>query len=248
MNRIHFKDKTFQSLLRDAFEAPKPMRKRTFLRSCPMRRISFLSFVLSQTGYIRKSVLALNCLVLLAALLAAVSLNHVSLGAISALTPILAVTLITESGRSQRWEMAELEMSTRLSLKSVVLARMALLGGFDLLLLLIMTPLAAQEQHISLIRTGVYLLCPYLVTTNLCLWICRKIRGRGSTYICGGATALVILGMMVFRDAQGWYFYEEQYFIYWLLLLITAVFGTVSEGIKTVKRTEELEWNLSSTD
>lgn len=248
MRRIHFRDKAFQSLLRDAFEAPAPIQKKTFLRRCPMRRISFLSFVLSQAGYIRKSALALNCLVLLAALLAAVSLDRESLGVISALTPILAVTLITESGRSQRWKMAELELSTRLSLKSVVLARMALLGIFDLLLLLIMIPLAALERHISLIRTGVYLLCPYLVTTALSLWICRRVHGRESTYICGGVAALVILCMIFFYDAQGWYFYEEQYFIYWLLLLILAVLGTVSEGIKTVRRTEELVWNLSSTD
>ncbi len=50
---------------------------------------------------------------------------------VSAFTPFLALLLIAESTKSAIYGMNELEMSARFSLKSVVLARLIILGVFN---------------------------------------------------------------------------------------------------------------------
>ena len=47
---------------------------------------------------------------------------------ISALIPFIAMSILTENARSGIYLMAELEMAARFSLKSVILARMEILG------------------------------------------------------------------------------------------------------------------------
>ena len=49
-------------------------------------------------------------------------------GAVYGLVPFLVLISVTESTRSYRYEMEELELSSRFSLKSIVMARMVILG------------------------------------------------------------------------------------------------------------------------
>lgn len=232
-----------RALLQEAFQAPEPMRKKDFLNTCPPQPISLISFVLSQAGYIRKRILTLTFMVLLIVLPGSFFLRQEILYMLSAVTPILAMTLITESGRSESCGMSELELSTRFSLKNVILARLVLLGMFNFLLLFILIPVTALSRHLSLVRTGVYILCPYMITAFLGLWITRRIRTRETTYICGGIGVLASLGVILLMNVS-FDIYEGEYFIWWLLLLVLAVFGAIREGAQMVKQKEELEWNL----
>ena len=211
-----------RALLQEAFQAPEPMHKKDFLKICPPQPISHISFVISQAGYIRKRILALNFMILLIVLPKAVFPEQEIMYILSAVAPILAMTLITESGRSESCGMSELELSTRFSLKNVVLARLVLLGMFNLLLLFILIPVTALSRHISLARTGVYILCPYMITAFLGLWVTRRIRTREATYICAGIGVLASLGVILLRNVS-FDIYEGEYFIWWLLLLVLAV-------------------------
>ena len=80
---------------------------------------------------------------------------------------------MTELSRSRLHGMEELELSTRLGLRAVALARMGLIGLVHLALLVI---LAAALPETA--RAGVYLLTPYLLTDGLGLWAARHVRGR----------------------------------------------------------------------
>lgn len=232
-----------RALLQEAFQAPEPIRKKEFLKTCPPQPISHISFVLSQAGYIRKRILILIFIVLLIVLPGTVFLRQEILYILSAMAPILAMTLITESGRSESCGMSELELSTRFSLKNVVLARLILLGMFNFLLLFILIHVTALSRHISLVRTGVYILCPYMITAFLGLWITRRIRTKEATYICAGTGVLASLGVILLMNVS-FDIYEGEYFIWWLLLLVPAVFGAIREGAQMLKQKEELEWNL----
>ena len=72
---------------------------------------------------------------------------------VSAFTPFLALLLIAESTKSAIYGMNELEMSARFSLKSVVLARLIILGVFNFGIFCIIIPVchvAVSYTHLTL--------------------------------------------------------------------------------------------------
>ena len=113
--------KNLSTEIKAAYEAPKPLKKETFLRNFRQREISDFDFIIIQAGYVRKSSLLISAL----ALFAAAVLTHLSkdnmLFVMSALMPYTAVSIISEGMRSQACNMAELEMSARFSPKSIML-------------------------------------------------------------------------------------------------------------------------------
>lgn len=87
--------------------------------------------------------------------------------------------------------MSEFELSTRFSLKSVVLARMSILGVLDFIILACLVPLCWIGNNFSFIQTGTYIVVPYLLTVNLSLWVTRHIHSREAIYGCMTVAVLV---------------------------------------------------------
>ena len=103
---------------------------------------------------------------------------------VSAFTPFLALLLIAESTKSAIYGMNELEMSARFSLKSVVLARLIILGVFNFGIFCIIIPVCHVANSISFMQTGVYLFVPYLLTTSISLYLVRRFRNKEVIYGC----------------------------------------------------------------
>lgn len=137
---------------------------------------------------------------------------------LSAITPFLAVALMAEGLRSEICGMAELEMATRFSLKSLILARMAVMGSVHLALLVLNTFIGYRQGGIPLLHAGVYLLVPYLLTNATGLYLARRIRGRECIYGILAVAAVVAALPLTARIL-----YQEEMFIWWLAAL--AVFG-----------------------
>ena len=163
-----------------AFAAPEPdqQEKARFLRTLPQPQISMFRFIFVQASYIRKVSWGLSCLILLLALFGACNISQDTLWVVSAFVPALGLLAVTESNRSMMYGMSEFEMSTRFSLKSVVLARMSILGLFNFAVIAVLTPLCRIGNDFSLLQTGMYLLVPYLLTVNCSLWITRRTNDR----------------------------------------------------------------------
>lgn len=132
--------------LKNVFDAPQPLHKRAFLRTLEQPKISILAFVLTQLGYIRRWVWIISALVFVLSAAGAAGLPSDTVWVASALMPLLALTVVSESGRSQNYEMAELEMATRFSLRSVVLARLGILGMENLIVLGLLLPVGIARQ------------------------------------------------------------------------------------------------------
>ena len=126
--------------LKRVFEPPKPQGKRAFLRALAQPRISILRFALTQLGYIRRWSWAVSVMIFAGSVAASVWSPSRLLGIVSAFAPLLALTVVTESGRSESYEMAELETATRFSLRSVLLARLGLLGLANLVMFFLLLP------------------------------------------------------------------------------------------------------------
>lgn len=221
-----------------AFAAPEPdpEEKMKFLNALPRSRISMLQFVLIQATYLRKLTLLLSVLLLLPALTGAFGIDLNTLWEVSALVPFLGLLAVAESTRSVTYGMSEFEMSTRFSLKSVVLARMSILGLLDLLLLCCAVLLCCIGSKITLLQTGVYLFVPYLLTVNISLWIARHFQSKGVVYACMSVAVSVSVanaGLHMIAD----FVYQLSYVKWWLLLFAILAGAMAYEAHYTIKDT-----------
>lgn len=221
--------------LKQAFEPPEPEWKRTFLRTLSRRRISSFSFMLAQTEYIRKWVWALSFFLLGGAFVGAVCMEKETLWIISGMLPFAAMTAVTENFKSLLYDMEELEMAARFSFKSVVLARMGILGAGHISLFVILIPATCFSSDCTLLQTGVYLLVPYLLTTVSCLWITRKIGSRDAMYACMGA-AVCVSGLTFFVRMMLASLLQMQYLSGWLGVLGILAVLSLREGKKMIRQ------------
>lgn len=231
-----------KAYLMEAFAAPKPTEKEKFIKGLGQPRISTFSFLLSQISYIRKRVWILSFLLLAAAVIGADFAGRDGLWAVSAMMPFIALCAMTESARSMTYGMAELEMASRFSLKSITLARLGSIGMLHFIIFCVLVPFAGRGAPFSFLRTGVYLLVPYLLTAVLGLAAVRRVHGRESTYFCMGIA--VFVGSLVFIIKGGLpAVYEERFFIWWCILGGWLFVRAWKEYSRAVNHKEELIWN-----
>lgn len=229
--------------LRQAFEAPAPLGKQQFLRKFEQPKMGIREFLFSQIGYIRKWIWGVSALIFVVALIGAVVLSADMVWGISALTPLLALTIVTESRRSECYDMAELEMATRYSLKSVTLARLGILGVENSLLLFLLVPVSLWNNLLNPIQAGLYIITPFLLTTFSGMYIVRKWRGREAIYFCTGVA--VFIGLSVFFVHDNFpLIYQEKYLVWWIAGALALCVGTIKQYCVIVNRMEELAWNL----
>lgn len=236
-------NKELKNALEESFDIPLPTRKKAFFRSIPKPSISIFEFIGTQATYIRKRVWGLSALIFTVALIGARCLNRDMLWCISAFMPLLALSVLAESGRSENCGMAEFELATRFSLKSVVLARLCILGISNLALFCVLVPFAYMNNGVSILQAGVYMACPYLLTAFGGLWAVRRVHGKEASYLCAGIAIAVSAGnLLAHRSFPE--IYAGQGFIWWIAALILFGIGTTNQCYQMVKQTEELAWNL----
>lgn len=237
-------NRKMKKALKEAFEVPAPERKREFLRGVPLQKVSIFSFMLSQAGYIRKQVIGLSLFLFVLSLTGACFLELDMLWIISAFMPFIALSAVTENSRSLANGMDELEMSSRFSLRNVVLARMEIMGVLHLILLCLLIPLAYIHSVFTVMQVGVYMLIPYLMTDVVSLWIIRKIRGKEGIYSCVGAAVGISSLYSIFREQLINTLYMN-YFGWLIVAMIVLTILCANEMKIMVRQTEELRWNLS---
>lgn len=225
--------------LSNAFEAPKPLRKKEFLKGLPKPGISMYEFIISQIGYIRSWIWYVSALVFGLSLACAALLPTDVLWPIAALTPLLALTIVTECGRSESYEMAELEMATRFSLKSVVIARLGILGVENLVFLFLMIPVGIWKHEFSPVRIGLYILTPYLLTAFIGLYMMRKFRGLEGTLICAGIAGIISFSILLFQYSYP-QVYQNENVVWWALAALLLCAGAGKQTWQMINRTEEL--------
>lgn len=230
--------------LRRVFEAPAPTRKEEFLKKVPHTSISNLSFVMAQFGYIPKYVWGIFSFTFGIAIVCGCFMEKDVLWIISALIPFIAMSILTENARSGIYLMAELEMAARFSLKSVILARMEILGASHLLLLIFLIPLCAAYNLGNVFQVGLYILVPYMLTVVIGLWVTRRVHGMESMYLCMGIT-VGVSALSIFLRRIFPIIYEMQYMSIWIIGFVFLIVLVVKEMKKIIEQTEELAWSLS---
>lgn len=220
------------------FEAPKPERKQAFIRRMGVPRIDITRLVIMQARYISKWVWISS--VLLCGMTYAITffMEEKYVSAIIALIPFLVMFSVTESMRSYRYKMEELELSTRFSLKSIVMARMLMLGIGNLLVLVIVTVLLENRVELHML----HVLTPYFLTAGGGLYIVRKISGNESVFFCF-LLAMVVSALRVWLPWRFSAILLPQFVPIWALVCILAMLITARESYRTIRMTEDLIWN-----
>ena len=158
-----------------------------------------------------------------------------------ALTPLLAVGILVETGRSFRWKMAELEYTARFSLRSVMLARMFLVGIVETAGLLAVIWVVRPWFSYSLIRVFLYMMVPYLAASLLGSVYERKNRSDnswGSIIICFMSSGLFAAAPYCLSSL-----YEERFTVIWTMAFILLVFSLVVSMRRWICELEEAVWN-----
>lgn len=224
--------------LQQAFSVPEPKKKRAFLQTLPKKEIGLDALILSQASYIRKWVWAVSFLLFGTVVLLAQYVEWDVTWILSGVMPFAALLVVMEFAKSLACGMAELEMSSRFSLRTILLARMILLGTVQLLGLLVAVPMAGT----TLLVNGVYLLVPYLLTAMLGLVAVRKLHGREGLFVCGSiAVVISVLAPMSKYVMPVLYARENRRL--WVFGLLLLLAGFVKEYKRTINHLEEFTWN-----
>lgn len=227
-----------KELLKQMLTAPEPKRKRAFLRSLPRQEVGLWNLVLSQAAYIRTWVWAASILLFGSVVWLAQYTELESIWLLSAVMPFGALLLILELARSTAYGMTELEMTSRFSLRTVLLARMSMLGAAQFLGLI---PVAIV-LGMQLLKSGVYILVPYLLTAVLGLVAVRRLPGRENMFVCGSISVFVCALCPISRLYLP-KLYGAEGFGWWMLATVLLLAVLVKEYGKTMNHLEELAWN-----
>ena len=242
-----------RSVWEEAFSAPTPQRKREFLEYLQKEKIqketvqmlhtkkssiNLASFLLSQIAYIRKRVYLASLLILILAVIAADYAGADSVWAVAAMMPFIALCMVSESARSETYGMAELEMASRFSIKSIMLARFGTLGFVHMILLCILISVVKQNALISFIHAGIYLLVPYLAASVLEFAAVRRFQGKEAMSACVVISVMIGLLNTILKELLLILFGSKQ-FVIWLVLAVYLTGRTVLEYRKMIYQTEE---------
>ena len=226
--------------------SPEPGGKKEFFRCLGEKGllnrrpavISHKEFLAVQLFYIENWIWILSGLLLL--FIAWVCCRHTG-NYPFALTPLLAAGILFETGRSGRWNMTELEQAARFSARSIMLARIFLLGAVNTAGLLIVILAVRPFFPYSVMRVFLYMMVPYLAASLLGSVYERRHRtdqGWGSVLIC-------ILSSVFFASAPLFFnlLYEERLIVLWAAAFIVTICGLTVCIWKSKSEREEPVWS-----
>jgi len=237
--------------LKQLYQEPQPKRKEEFLKEFMYPKMTPLEAVITQISYIHKYIWILSVflvfgIVILTKFFLWKSTTYDLLYSLSAVMPILAVLVITETFRSSVYGMAELEMTTKYNLPQIILIRMGAIGMTDLCLIVSTIPFVIQQGTIGFMQVAIYLMVPYLCTCVLMLQIEKRERGKEATWygiLCG----FFLFGLNILTKGIQEIIYNNHTFYIWLIVFIVFVGILVKQIWSILHKMEEWKWSLSLT-
>ena len=234
------KKNEFDNLINEAFAAPEPERKEAFIRNLRPREVGMIGMLWGQISYIRPAAWILSVAITIFAIVGSVLGVEDTELCIAAAMPFTAALSVIETQRSKRFGMSELEMATRFSLRSVVFARMTILGILSALMLLIIAPVIAISLDGKVIVTAVRILIPYLLTMVIGLHIERSSFGRnnGIASLAAACASAIFVAWSYQLEESTFLQYELFTGSYGIVIAVILLALTFAEQWKIVNNVE----------
>lgn len=217
------------------FEAPKPLKKQIFVRQFGLQRMNLAHVAAMQAKYVSKWVWIFSMFFFGMTFWVAQTMEQKYANMVLSFVPFLVMFSVTESTRSFRYGMEELEMSARFSLKSIIMAKMLVLGLGNLAVLAGATLVLNSGVQMN----PVYLMAPYFVTAGGGLYIVRSVRGKESNLLCFALAAIVCVAMLCLPWKYHSVYMPQNVWI-WTGVCVAGVVMAFRESWRTIQMTEEL--------
>ena len=232
--------------LQIVFDAPKPPGKEAFIREI-RKHYTYVytdrwSILLSQIGYIRKSVWFISFGLLVFVILGIIGRYKEMLYITASLTPFISGVAVLESVRSRFYEMEEMEAATVYSLRGILFARITLIGISHLILLFALTMVLGSISGKGYLVTGSYITIPYLMSSVVGMEVERTAYGRSHSYVCV-AVAVIVSMLVVFTAFGAWKRFVIEY-PSWCVLAAFVLFLVNLNEYRKLYNWEEYAWNL----
>ncbi len=248
-------NKRLKKALKTYFTAPPPIGKTQFLKTLRFPKVTYRGLLLSQLRYIRKRVWLVSAMILILGWRLAFRPPEFinwdpeasKIWGISAVFPFLAMLTITEIYRFAAYRMAELEASCRFGLPQLMMARITVLGGGNFVILMPLLFIMDRISPYSMLQVITYLMVPYLIVCNICLWILNRVRGQEGVYRCTAAVCLVGMVSILF-GSRAPLLYTGTYLGIWVAVFVSGCVLTGLQIYKLLKQMEERTWNLFLTE
>lgn len=226
-------DHDVKKRLKSACSVPDPERKDHFLKEHRKRELSISDLYRIQLRYISPFVWSISACIVVLLLFIVVYANDNAVWLVSSFVPILSTIASSENHKSEIYQMNELELSARFSLRTIVMIRMSIFGIVHSLILVMISLLL----NLNVLHSLVYLLVPYLITSNISSLILRHSHGRAALSICL-VNSFIISMIGIFIGIKSDNLYSAVMFPYWTAILIPMMlFGMWNVKI-FLRRTE----------
>lgn len=161
---------------------------------------------------------------------------------ISAIIPLIALTAFSGMGRSEKYGMDELEMASRFSLRTVLAARLIVVGIIDAVIFAVLMVIFGQLTNMGTLQALSVVSVPYLITAWGCLLITRKLHNSRDMAVCIGFGGMVCLICASTGPHTPWrYLFMGNSASYMLCVVLLSMFGL--EIYKLLKG-DNYRWNL----
>lgn len=201
-------NKEIKNLIKNAYDVEPSSNKRAFLKQYQKRELHMFDIVKQQIGSaVGISNMLLGLLVLFCFWQMILQLDGYGvyeLIRLSGIIPVITITGIFGFGRSERYGMDELEMSTRFTLRTVTMARLIVIGVTDAIIIACIIMLSGRLMKLELMQTLFIVAIPYLVTSWGCLVITRKMHNKKDIGACVIYEACICLLCSITSERTPW--------------------------------------------
>lgn len=219
--------------IRKYFEAPEPLRKQEFMEKVSLmdlhelRKTSIVYITWVQFSYISKWLWVFSAFIFASIFISNRYIEGETLWFLSAAMPFVVTFSLSESMRSIIYGMREFEMSSRFTLKSIIMLRVAIIGAVNMFMLLVTAGLCGNNICNSLL----YMLVPYLSSATGGFIILRKFPAREGVYFSGTFGAVISLVNVKGVQSYSW-IYDERYTAIWTAVFIVLLASASYESYK----------------
>lgn len=234
-------DRRKEADIRFALEQAKDIRG--------LPKITYWERLRSMAGYLSPWVWVVQAVVLLVCGYAICMMpyyNYISI--VSMAAPLLACIGCVEIKRGYGCGMWEMEKACRYDLRQVVLLKMQITGGVDLLVICCLIALSTG-QGVELPKAIISILIPYLLTAFVFFMLLCRTGRRISNYVLAAAGMFMTVGMGIFTsciDDIKWEYINNHG--EWTAILVLAAVDllmiSMRRFLRSCDREEGIEWNF----
>ncbi|GAA0615303.1 hypothetical protein GCM10009001_35750 [Virgibacillus siamensis] len=159
------------------------------------------------------------------------------------LAPIPLIFGLIEVLKSRNEGMAELEMTMKHSLQEIVLSKMVIVGGFNLILNVLFTLiLPLFTDGIWLWKLILYWMTPFTVVSAFSFLITSKLRNSyAATSVSMVIWVIISFGVIISQQTNNWL--DDIHVFYYIALNISAVTVLIVQIYRFSKRSVSFEFN-----